>query len=288
MARRATFIDSLRHWGTEFLLIDGGSFSHKSKNNMPETVATWREMDRLGYDAITLGVEEIGYWQETDSLRASLDLPIVCTNLEQRQGDRWVPIGEPYRIVEHKGINVGILSVTNEIIMSETVLQKAGGQVRLLPPEETTHRVSRELAETCDLVVLLAHVDPTTMERYAQEFEHVDVVLGGRNAPKDEGPQRYGHAIVNRSGTRGQYVANTRLILSPGNEIVDYGGLNISLSTDIPEDPAVLAEVAKAEAEMEKLRKQRPRPALPRNRELPVAPGVHRQPLPRDRDKESE
>lgn len=272
----------MRHWGNEFLLIDGGSFSHKSKNNMPETFATWREMARLGYDAITFGVEEIGYWQETDSLRAALDLPVVCTNLEQRQGDRWVPIGQPYRIVDYKGLRVGILSVTNEIIMSETVLRKAGGAVRLLPPEETTRRVSRELAERCDLVVLLAHVDPATMERYAQAFEQIDVVLGGRNAPKDEGPRRYGHAIVNRSGTRGQYVANTRLILSPQNEIVDFGGLNISLTKDIPEDPAVLAEVERAQAEMEEMRKHRPRPVAPRGRELPTAPGVHRQPLPRD------
>jgi len=266
----------------DFLLVDGGSFSHRSSNNFPQTVATWTEMARLGYDAVTFGVNEIGAWLETDSLRTHLDLPVVCTNLEQQQGDAWVPIGERYRIVECNGVKVGIMSVVNDIILSETVRQKSGDLVRVLPAEETTREVSRELREKCDLVVLLAYLDPGSMEAYAQEFETVDIILGGHNTRKDEGPRRYGHAIVNRAGTRGQYMSNTRIVITPENEIDDFGGINIALSTDIPEDPDVLAAVERAEAEMEARRRgARRTPPISTDRGvLPVAPGVHRMPLP--------
>lgn len=256
MARRATFVEGLRKEDVPFVLVDAGSFSHKSKYNRAETDATWTEMARLGYDAVTFGFQELNQWDALDSLRSNVDLPLVCTNLQQFVDGQWVPLGERYRIVECNGVRVGIMSVVNDFVISESVRRRIEDKVRLLEPRETTRLVSHELKAQCEVVVLLAYLDPGTMTEYASSMEDVDVIVGGHLPVKDECPSRVGSAILNRAGSRGRFLSNTRLIVTPDNEICEFGGKNITLSVDLPEDP-VIAEAARRAQAISKGRKDR-------------------------------
>jgi hypothetical protein len=60
---------------------------------------------------------------------------------------------------------------------------------------------------------------------------------------------------VNRSGTRGQHLGITRLILSPENEIVDFGGVNFTLAPTYPENEAIKAEVERVREESNLLKR---------------------------------
>lgn len=212
-------------------------------------------MNRLAYAAATLGELEFRTWDLVESLMVAHPLPIVCTNVEMLKGDQWVPIGEPYRIIEVNGVRVGVMSVIGKGQLSDPVVSATEDRIRRLEPMETTRKVAATLREKADIVVLLAHLDPRAMEQYASSLEEVDVVLGGHMTPKDEGPVLIADALVNRSGTRGAHVGITRLVVSPQSEIVDFGGLNVTLSPDFPEDPVVAEAAQKAKDEGARLRK---------------------------------
>jgi 2',3'-cyclic-nucleotide 2'-phosphodiesterase (5'-nucleotidase family) len=173
-------------------------------------------------------------------------LPIVCTNVERLVGEEWVPLGERYRIVEVTGVRVGILGVIDEHQFTDLVMKKTGNRVRRLPALEAIREVAALLQLKTDLIVLLAHVPSKHMEIYAASIPEVDVVLGGHVTRKDEGPVLIGRdGIVNRSGSRGMHVSMTRVIISPQGEVADFGGMNITLTKDFPEDPLV-AEAAQS------------------------------------------
>jgi 2',3'-cyclic-nucleotide 2'-phosphodiesterase (5'-nucleotidase family) len=235
------------------LLLDGGDFVHRSSTT--EGIANWKEMNRLGYAAVTLGEMEFRTWDLVESLMVAHPLPIVCTNVEKLVGDRWVPIGDPYRILEMNGVRVGVMSVIGKSQLSDPVVSGTEDRIRRLEPMETTRKVAAVLREKADIVVLLAHLDPRAMEQYASSLEEVDVLLGGHMVPKDEGPVLIADALVNRSGTRGAHLGITRLVVSPQDEIVDFGGLNVTLSPDFPEDPAVAEAAQMAKDEGARLRK---------------------------------
>jgi len=141
-------------------------------------------------------------------------------------------------------VKVGFLSLISENEASPAALGTMATEVRILPPAETAAHVAREVRKQADLVVLLAHVDNKTMEEYAGALPDVDLVLGGHVTIKDEGPIPIGNVVVNRSGTRGQTLCSTRMIVSPIGKVVDFGGINVTLSPGYPEDSTVLAQVA--------------------------------------------
>lgn len=244
MARRATFIDSLRMQNVPYILVDGGDFIQRDRKRYePESVASWKDMHPRGYHAVTLGELELSQWNLTQTLMEEYPLPIVCSNVEQISDGEWIPVGERYRLLDINGVKVGFLSVIGEGQLTRVMLDKADGQIRLLAPMETTVAIASELRRQVDIVVLLAHLDPRAMEQYASVLTDVDVIVGGHVTRKDEGPRLIGGTIINRSGTRGQHMGITRLIISPHGEIVDFGGLNFTLVPSYPEDEAVKAEV---------------------------------------------
>ncbi len=234
------------------MLVDGGDFMHRNgKDNSRESVLTWNEMVRTGYDAVTLGELEFGQWDLVDSLMQNTALPVVCTNVEVLRNGEWKQLGERYRLVEINGIRVGILGVIAPTQLTPSALNAAAGALRALPPAETIQAAVEEIRDRTDVIVLLAHVDPLAMEQYASTLSGIDAILGGHMTRLDTAPVLTSNVLVNRSSTRGQNLAVTRLIISPEGTVVDYGGVNITLDPEYPEDPEVVkaAEFAKAEGE---------------------------------------
>ena len=206
-------------------------------------------------------------------------LPIVCTNVERLVGEEWVPVGERYRIVEVNGVRVGILGVIDEQQLTDHVVEKTDNRVRRLPTLEAIREVAALLQLETDLIVLLAHVPSKQMEIYAASIPEVDVVLGGHVTRKDEGPVLIARdGIVNRSGSRGMHVSMTRVIISPQGEVADFGGVNVTLTKDFPEDPQVAeaAQSAKDRSTSERkarVQKTRERNEAQRPKSKKTAPG---------------
>ncbi len=225
-------------------------------------------MERLNYDAVALGEYEVAEWTLTDSLLGlGSTLPLVTTNVERRAGEDWKPVGARCRVVEVDGVRVGFLSVLDEGRNTTAALREAQGAVRVLPPIATTREVARLLKgtgaqlapaarvlheaeakrlarERADILVLIGHLDDVSIQTFADSIPEIDVILAGTHQDRDEQPVKFGRAVVNRSGDRGVAVAVTNLVVSPGNEIVDFSGQAPALDPSWPEDPHVAAVVA--------------------------------------------
>jgi 2',3'-cyclic-nucleotide 2'-phosphodiesterase (5'-nucleotidase family) len=246
-------------------LVDGGDFLNRERDRgEAESRLIWRNMEDVKYDALTLGEYELGQLDLVLQLMEKTSLPIVCTNVEVQQGLNWVPLGEKSRVVEIHGVRVGFISLITETEASSAALGENASRIRLLPAAEEAARVARELRGRADLVVLLAHVDGKSMEEYASAMPFVDAVIGGHVTLKDEGPIAVGDVVVNRSGTRGQHICSTRLIVSPEGGVVDFGGINVTLGPGFREDSAVVAAVTQVKEEAARVRQEKMKEARER------------------------
>ncbi|MBM3316860.1 MAG: hypothetical protein FJY75_03310 [Candidatus Eisenbacteria bacterium] len=260
MARRAAFIDSLRRQGAPILLVDSGDFLHRDRErSLPLSRLVWEEFRRSGYHAVGLGKEEFLQWDLVQEWLRESPLPLVTTNVEHLvQGD-WVPIGEKYRVVKVNGVNVGVVSVTSENQLPPSTVARHKDTLRLLPPLETTQRMVDWLRQTggAEVIVLLAEIDNDAMEQFASLLQGVDAILGGYQPRQDVTPKQVGRsAVLNRSGTRGQTVASTQLIVSPEGRVVDFGGQNVVLTEKMPEDANLLKRINDAKNESTLLKRE--------------------------------
>jgi 2',3'-cyclic-nucleotide 2'-phosphodiesterase (5'-nucleotidase family) len=227
-------------------------------------------MARARYDAVSLGKLEFSQWALTEELMKQHPLPVVCTNVEQLVDGEWLPVGRKSIVTEVNGVTIGIVSAISSAEVTGKVISDAQDSIRLLPPLEEVQRQATWLKEVegVEVVVLLAMVDHKSMEQYASLLNHVDVMVGGVATRFQENPELIGNVIVNRSGARGQRVGSTRLIVSPLGEIVDFGGVNLVLTSRYPEDAEVQARVEEARAETNRLREERSRAARERAQQL--------------------
>jgi len=244
--------------------MDGGDFiTRVLDREEPKAVLSWKEMNRLGYDAVALGEIELRNWSLVERLIQEFPLPIVSTNIERLVDGRWVPVGEKYRILDVDGVKVGVVSAVAEDLASPLMLRDYEDRLRILPMMEELTRTLEVLSPQVDVVVLLAHMDGRTLEQQASLIQNVEVVLGGHATQDDHMPIQVSEVIVNRSGTRGQTLATTRLIISPEGQIVDFGGRNVTLEPTYKEDPQVLAAVEEVMRETRPDTPQGPPPTAP-------------------------
>jgi len=233
--------------------------------DQPKSVLIWKEFERLGYDAVTLGEIELRHWDLLPELMEQHPIPLVCTNLERLQDGHWAPLGEKYLIIDADGVKVGVLGVISESLVSAHIVRATNEEIRVLPPMEEIDRLVPILAEQTDVIVVLAHMEAQAFEQFASLLNGVDVLLGGHVTRRDEAPLQIADVIVNRSGTRGQALASTRMIISPHGEVIDFGGRNAILLPEYPEDPVVLEAIAQANRiamdQRKDERKARPREA---------------------------
>jgi 2',3'-cyclic-nucleotide 2'-phosphodiesterase (5'-nucleotidase family) len=278
LARRATCIDSLRGYDPRLLLIDGGDFFAENDTvNRALDLMVWQEMERLRYDVVVLGDNELQQWELLDPLLADSTLPIVCTNAELLRNGMWQPIGRRSRIVTVGGIRVGILSAVvadsvsarsaDRILRANSWLlgnlfKSAGGRLRLLPVVETCREEARRLRSRADVVLLVANLPGKLMERIAREVPEIDVIFGGSEIEPDAGPPagRIGRTVVHRDYTGGTRVAVTQLSVAPHGIIASYDGSPVVLGPGMAEDAEVDAAVRRArEAWAEASRQRRER-----------------------------
>jgi 2',3'-cyclic-nucleotide 2'-phosphodiesterase (5'-nucleotidase family) len=240
------------------VLVEGGDFFAREREQGEATSRlVWSNLEALKFDAVALGEGELSQLDLLQQLMEKTPLPVVATNVEVLRNGVFVPLAAPYHIATMNGVKVGFLSLISENEASPAALGTMATDVRILPPAETAARVARELRKQVDLIVLLAHVDNKTMEEYASALPEVDMVVGGHVTIKDEGPIPIGHVVVNRSGTRGQNLCSTRMIVSPLGQVVDFGGINVTLGPAFREDSTVLAQVTQVKEAENRMRQEK-------------------------------
>jgi 2',3'-cyclic-nucleotide 2'-phosphodiesterase (5'-nucleotidase family) len=282
LARRATCIDSLRRAHPELILVDAGGFLAENDTiRRPADLAVLREMERLHYDAVGLGEDDVRQLAFLEPLLADSTVPIVCTNVELLRGEQWQPLGRRSRVLSSNGIRVGILSAvvedsawaeaTERIMRANPKLPdyrfKSGSvQVRYLPVVETCREEARKLRGAADVIVLMVDVPRDLVGAIAREVPEIDLIVGGvglrrLDAGPRPGPVRepvgINRTFVLTTAAGGSLVAVTRLAISPDGEIVEFDDGVVILDSRLAEDPEVARTVERVSAEIEEATRMR-------------------------------
>jgi len=252
-------IDSLRGGHFPLLVLELGDFLETNARKAPLVNPFLVEtLVRDGVAAVTPGPAEFSQWDSFRGWMAGREIGIVSTNVAEETGaaaqpadrDPRAPVA-PSLVVDVEGVRVGLLGVIGE---------EAFGEIAPAERARFTRRDARQAIEEqlpglrarADLVVALACVGDQEAETLAREIPELHVVLSGFESLSSARPYLCGPTtIVNRSGSRGQYMGITRLILSPDNRILDWGGRNIALQLTYPEDADLAARVEELTAQLE-------------------------------------
>ena len=179
-ARRMGIIQQERALDPNLILVDAGDFCQGTPYfNFYHGRIEIDAMNRMGYDAITLGNHEFD--NGVDTLTAVLrdaQFPIVCANYNV-QGSPLEGIVQPYTIITRAGIRVGILGVG--INPEGLIAAKNFAPVQYLDPFISAQEAATELKmrHHCDVIICLSHLGTHTDEKLAEQSKYIDVIVGG-------------------------------------------------------------------------------------------------------------
>lgn len=186
-ARRMGLIAEARTEDSDLLLVDAGDFCQGTPYfNLFHGRVEVDALNRMGYDAVTLGNHEFD--NGLDTLAAVLrnaEFAVVCANYDV-EGTPLEGIVEPYTIVHKGGLKIGIfgLGVQPKGLIAD---KNFGGIVYRAPypvAQETATMLKHD--KGCDVVICLSHMGtyPDTEADFcdaelAAETRDIDVIIGG-------------------------------------------------------------------------------------------------------------
>lgn len=189
-------------------------------------------MDKLGYDAVTLGERELNFGQAfllNNFKKTKMDL--VSANLVYADSKK--PFVKPYVIRKICSARVAIFGLIGKDFKIRTTSNERGLEIQ--DPFVVAKKLVPELRKKADVVVLLSHLGLTEGQRLTLEVPGIDVMVFGhqpgffREIPKTNG-------VINaRAGERGQYIPGIHLVIEDG-KITSYDGEVAALDDKVPAD----------------------------------------------------
>jgi 5'-nucleotidase / UDP-sugar diphosphatase len=154
LARRAHMIESIRKDKRSVLLLDCGEVFDSQRDNAEFYL---KAMERMGYDALNLGVPELSFGKEfLERTRSQVSFPYIASNLLYRGGR--LPWIREYVIKEVGGIKVAILGILDPDDFKEIPNQDDIKGFEVIPPEAALNRLLPEVRGKADLVILLSQL----------------------------------------------------------------------------------------------------------------------------------
>lgn len=180
-ARRMGYIAQERVNDPQLLLFDAGDFCQGTPYfNFYHGRIEIDAMNRMGYDAITLGNHEFD--NGVDTLAVVLrdaEFDVVCANYDVTNSPLQ-GIVKPYTILRRGGLKIGVfgLGVNPEGLIAEHNFYP----LQYLEPIEVAQKTADLLKQQkhCDLVVCLSHMGTHSNDiELAKASRNIDIIIGG-------------------------------------------------------------------------------------------------------------
>ncbi len=212
-------------------------------------------MERLNYDAVTLGPWELANWRLVTYLLSESRLSLVTTNLEVKRDYVWQPVGAPHLLITRGGIRFGILGLIPESDVPEWVLASEEESVRVVPLIAAAREACSQLRSQADLVVALVGMHwgcrPRLPRFLFRDVPEIDIVIAG------PGICRVGDKVLARSGMRGTSLGVADLLVSPSGTLVSAEGHTVDLTPAHAADSVIAADAAWVVDQSLKLQEER-------------------------------
>ena len=183
-ARRMGIIQQERALDPNLILVDAGDFCQGTPYfNFYHGRIEVDAMNRMHYDAITLGNHEFDYG--VDTLAAVLrdaQFAVVCANYDVTNSPL-EGIVKPYTVIRRAGLRIGIFGIG--VNPHGLVAERNFAPLRYLDPLPAAQEAANTLRdkERCDIVICLSHQGTHGQENsdiwLAQNSYNIDVIVGG-------------------------------------------------------------------------------------------------------------
>jgi 5'-nucleotidase / UDP-sugar diphosphatase len=188
------------------LLSAGDMFQGTPVSNLFRGKPVLDVMNRLGFDAMTLGNHEFDWGMESlGDLVSSARFPVLCANIVDDKG-RSMPGVKPYVMIRRKGINVAVIGVTTPEIL-HMVNSKHLAHLNVLDPGRALPDLIRKAREAgAQIVVLLSHLGLEEDKNLAAHTQGLDVIVGGHSHTVMKDPLVVGKTVIVQAGYNGLYL----------------------------------------------------------------------------------
>src|SRR5262245_27999667 len=162
-------------------------------------------MNKIGYDAGTIGNHEFDYGQDALRLRLrEARFPFLSANLQ-------TPVSEikQYTIVNARGIRFGLIGLTTEDVKTQSHPNNVAG-VMVRDTVKTLERLLPEVRRKSDFIIAMVHLEDDEEKRVASAFPEIRLIVGGHNHDA-LGPFWLDRTLVVKTGVAGRNVGRVDL-----------------------------------------------------------------------------
>jgi 5'-nucleotidase len=233
LARRKTVFDQIRNERTNAVTVDAGDFLDQFGTNSSQDELVIRLYEKLGYDAINIGDNELA--NETEFFKTKLlssKILTVSATITDQYGNK---VAQPYLIKTVSGVRIAFIGYTpNSSFQYFPEWKKL--EVKVTNEQEKLKQVLDQLNGKTDMIILLSNAGDDEDYKLAKAFPTIDIIVGGHNQVELEQPVLIGKTIIVQAGGNGGYVGKLEVLYSNGKTRVVKNQL-IPLKNTIKEQP---------------------------------------------------
>jgi hypothetical protein len=243
IARRASYIDSVRETQKNLLVVDTGNvFGLPDLMGRLKGDVILESMGTMAYDALNLGHNEFlfGSSEILESAKTN-GVPAMSANVVFEDTNE--PIATTSRQIEYDRFRVGVTGIVAQsydadIVDSNTINERA---VSVTEELAALQRETDQFRDAVDLVVVLANIGLEAAKDLARQAEGIDIIVVGHGVDITFMPMRINGVHIVKAGYSGQTVGRLDITLDDNNDIMDATGEIVNLEKAIEEDEAILA-----------------------------------------------
>ena len=234
LARRASYIKSVRQQRQDVLLVDSGDslLNIQHIGDLEQGKLLVQAFNELGYDAMALGGMDLrmGF----DVLREQIavaNFPVLSVNALDPQTEQFFDQG--YTMIDMHGHHIALIGLTDTKIAREVT----EGQVILTEPVQSLADVVELIKNEADIIIVLSHLGAQFDLNLGLVVSGIDVVVSGLDKQVYNAPVETNDYLIVSAGSRGEYIGRLDLEFDAQGNIVSYDMYIQQLTDDIADDP---------------------------------------------------
>lgn len=197
------------------LLLDAGDAIAGSSTVFRLSEETLIQMNKVGYDALTMGNRELNYIRWVLKIRAQqANFPVLTANLIDLKG-KTEGFFKPYIVKNLSGLKVGIFGLT-PVQYNDDSAWLPFFKFRFLDPLEVSKKMAEELGREVDILILLSHLGIKDDSRIAGEVDGIDLIIGGHTHTLLETPLFINGTYIFQAGCHGNYLGKIKIRAQSG------------------------------------------------------------------------
>lgn len=264
-ARLATAIAEARERAGSSILVDGGDqFQGTLFYTYYKGKAAAEMMNRLGYDAMTVGNHEFDDGPEV--LRGfieTVDFPVLMSNADVSREPALADVIEKSVVIEVGGEQLGLIGLTPQ---DTPDLAAPGKNIVFTDPAEAVQAEVDKLTEQgIDKIIVLSHSSYAVDKRVAEATTGVDVIVGGHSntllsntldGAAGPYPTMVGETAIVQAYAYGKFLGELNVTFDDDGKIVEAVGEPLIMDAEVAEDADTRERIAALAVPLDEIRNE--------------------------------